>query len=136
MIRSEIIKSIKDLNLSVNDYVIISGASMVLQGIKDQTNDVDIAVTEKLYNELLNKYDCQFERNFLGNKVWYINNCINFSTNFYKMSKKDCIYVNEMPCQNISSIIELKKQLNREKDKIDLKLLQNFIIKNNKNSRQ
>ena len=59
MIRSEIIKSIKDLNLSVNDYVIISGASMVLQGIKDQTNDVDIAVTEKLYNELLNKYDCQ-----------------------------------------------------------------------------
>ncbi len=130
MIKSEIIKSIKNLNLSVDDYVVISGASMVLQGIKKQTRDVDIAVTKQLYDKLLKEYNCQFERNFLGNQVWYINGCVNFSTNFYEMSKKDCVFVDGVPCQNIESIIKLKKFLNREKDKSDIDLLQNFITNN------
>ncbi len=109
-------------NLPKNEYVIISGASMVLQGVKENTSDIDISVSEKLYDYLLKNYECKLEKILENNvRVWYLGD-INFSTNFYQTVEYENI--NGYQCQTIEDILKLKKKLNRGKDLNDIKLLE------------
>lgn len=109
-------------NLPKNEYVIISGASMVLQDVKENTSDIDISVSEKLYDYLLKNYECKLEKILENNvRVWYLGD-INFSTNFYQTVEYENI--NGYQCQTIEDILKLKKKLNRGKDLNDIKLLE------------
>lgn len=45
MNKDKIIEVLKKYNFDKNSYVVISGAAMTMLGIKDKTNDIDIAVT-------------------------------------------------------------------------------------------
>ena len=50
--KDDILKILTKYNFNPNDYIVISGASLVLQNIKEYTSDIDIAVSKKLYNKL------------------------------------------------------------------------------------
>ena len=125
--KSTILKILKEYNLDPNRYIILSGASLVLQDIKEYTSDIDIAVDNTLYNEILNKYSCTFEKYKDGYKIWYIDNIINFSNNLYTTTKYINIY--GYKAQSLDSILELKRTLNRPKDKRDISLILDY--KNN-----
>ena len=123
MNKDKIIEVLKKYNFDKNSYVVISGAAMTMLGIKDKTNDIDIAVTKDYYNYLIKNYKCEFEKiNFNNNKVYFIDNIINFGIDFYC----DPIYINNIPVQQINEIINLKKILNREKDKMDIELINKY----------
>lgn len=123
--KSIILKILKEYNLDPNRYIIISGASLVLQGIKEYTSDIDIAVDNTLYNEMLNKYTCTFEKYKDGYKIWYIDNIINFSNNLYTTTKYIEMY--GYKAQSLDSILELKRTLHRPKDKKDISLILNYL---------
>ena len=91
---------------------------MVLYGFKDETNDIDIAVTKEYMKELLKNYDCVIEN--METEAYMIDDIINFGTNFYSRKKE---YVEGFPVSSIDDLIELKRKLNRAKDKKDLKLI-------------
>ena len=77
MNKKDIIKILKEYKLDTNNFIVISGASMVLQGIKDTTSDIDIAVKKDYYNYLLKNYNCTFDKiNKYNNKVYFIDNVI------------------------------------------------------------
>ena len=119
--KNQIIDILKQYNFDSNKYIVISGAAMVLLEKKELTNDIDISVTKDYYEYLLNNYHCKLDKvNEAGNKVFLINDIINFSIDYYS---KDCVWINDIPIQTIEDIKKLKKHLNREKDKEDLKLL-------------
>lgn len=48
MNKQEIIDNLEKYNLDKNEYYILSGASLVLQNLKETTHDIDITVTKKL----------------------------------------------------------------------------------------
>ena len=48
MNRKEIIEKLKQYNFDKSNYIVISGAAMVLLGIKDKTSDIDIATTQDI----------------------------------------------------------------------------------------
>ena len=124
MNKEKIIQILNKYNLDKDEYIVISGACMVLYGIKEITNDIDISVTDKYYNYLLNNYDCIFERiNEFGEKVYFIDNIINFSRTYYSDNKN---YIDYIPVQAIDELIELKKYLNRDKDKIDIEKIMKY----------
>lgn len=131
--KDAIIETLKRYNFDPNSYVVISGAAMVLLGIKECTSDIDIAVTKEYQDYLLANYDCTFEKlNIFNNKVYFIDNIINFSVDYYSTNN---LFVDGIPVQNPEDIIKLKKHLNREKDKRDIDLIKNkglsvFMIKN------
>lgn len=109
-------------NFPKNEYVIISGASMVLQDVKENTSDIDISVSEKLYDYLLKNYECKLEKILENNvRVWYLGD-INFSTNFYQTVEYENI--NGYQCQTIEDILKLKRDLNRGKDLEDIRRLE------------
>ena len=125
MNKEEILKVLKKYNFDKDKYIVISGAAMVLLGIKEKTNDIDIAIKEEYYDYLLNNYSCTFERvNEHNNKIYFIDDVINFSSSYYK---SNFVLVDDIPVQTIEDILELKLYLNREKDKKDIELIKEFM---------
>lgn len=119
--KKQIIKILKKYNLDTNNYVVISGSAMVLLGIKNTTNDIDISVTKEYYDYLLSNYKCSFERiSENNNKVYFIDKTINFGIDYYTF---DYLKIDEIPVQKIEDIIKLKESLNREKDRKDVELI-------------
>ena len=124
MNKKDIINTLNKYNFDNNNYIVISGAAMVLYGIKDTTSDIDIAVSDKYYNYLLNKYRCTFDRiNEYNEKVYFIDNIINFARTYYTNNKE---YKNDIPVQSIEKLLELKQYLNRDKDKIDIEKIKKY----------
>ncbi len=130
MTKKDILYYLDKYNLDKNEFIIISGAALVLYGIKKETPDIDITTTKKLYNELLKKYNCILEKKCNGSDIYFIDNILNFSKNFYNMVEyKNYLGYN---VQTPESIIELKTMLNREKDKKDIKLTKMYIKEHQK----
>ena len=118
MKRNEIIKKLKKYNLDIKRYIVISGTAMVLHGIKEETPDIDISVTEDLEEELLEDYLAVLEHfNPDGPQAFIINDELNFGTTYYSNDKE---YIDGIPVQKINDILKLKLSLNRPKDKNDI----------------
>lgn len=125
MNKSQILEKLKKYNFDKNQYLVISSAAMVILGIKEETSDIDIAVTESYYKYLLKNKDCVFERvNEYGISCYLIDEIINFATTYYDINK---IFIEDIPVQQPKKILELKRSLNREKDKKDINLIKEFI---------
>ncbi len=132
MKRNEIIKELKKYNLDSKRYIVLSGAAMVLYGIKNETLDIDISVKESLEKELLNQYDAKIEKiNIDGTKVYIINSELNFGSNYYTDRKN---YIDNIPVQYVEDILSLKLMLNREKDKNDIELIKKYMKHKNSNN--
>lgn len=48
--------TIKSYNLKPGDYIVTCGAALVLHGVKDECNDIDITLTDETYDRLYKKY--------------------------------------------------------------------------------
>lgn len=127
--RKEILDILSEYNFNFDEYVVISSAALVLHGVKEVTKDIDISVTDDYYEYLEKNYECELERYDDKNDVniYYIDNIINFSTNYYSDSEDDFVIINGVKVQSIPAIIKLKETLNREKDIKDLKLIDKFL---------
>ena len=124
MNKEEIIEKLKEYNFDKNKYIVISGAAMVLLGIKDKTHDIDIAVKEDYKDYLVDNYNVTFDRmNEYNEPVYFIDNIVNFAVTYYTDIKE---YVSGIPVQNVNDILKLKKGLNREKDKTDIEKLEEY----------
>lgn len=123
MNKKEIIDYLNKYNFPSNEYLVISGAAMVMLGIKDKTNDIDIAVTEKLYDTLLGYDECIFETKDKNDDDVYFIDKLNFGKMYFS---NDRIYINNIPVQTTKQIKNLKIKLNRPKDRLDLELINNF----------
>lgn len=122
--KDNILKILKEYNFDSQDFIVISGAALVLQNVKEYTSDIDIATSNKLYNYLLKEYNCSFEKKIGNYDIWFIDDTINFSNNYYE--KTEYIELLGYKVQTIDSILNLKKQLNRSKDKKDIQYITNF----------
>ena len=83
---------------------------------------IDIAVSKDYYNYLLKKYNCTFDCiNKFKNRVYFIDNIINFSLSYYDSEYK---IIDDIKIQSLKSIKKLKESLKRDKDKKDINLIE------------
>lgn len=125
MNKKQILNTLKKYNLDTSKYIVISGASLVLQDIKEEATDIDIAVTKDYYEFLKNEYNCEIEKENDGVTVYYIDRVINFSTNYY--DEKEVIMYEGFRIQSLEGIRNLKRKLNREKDIKDINLINKYL---------
>ena len=128
MNKEELIKLIKTLKVSKEEFWILSSGALVLRGIYPDAGDLDIAVTNKGMEEL--KQNFNLIPKGLGN--------------FYKVTEDvECVCegnkeelefqperVGEFYVQNIYQYIDFLKNSTREKDKKRIPLVEEYI-KNN-----
>lgn len=61
MNKEELIKLIENLNLPKDEYYILSSGVLVLYGLRDLAGDLDLCVSEELFNSLKEKYNIKEE---------------------------------------------------------------------------
>lgn len=125
MNKKEVLKTLKEYELNKDEIIILSTAALVLKGIKENCNDIDIAVSEEYYKELFKyrpKLKCE--------KVYTIDDKIDFGTNYYdSKAERNNGYLIQTPLE----VLKLKEKLNRTKDKQDINLINNYLNVLNKN---
>ena len=126
MNKIELLETLEKYHLDKDKYVVLSTGSLVVQGIKDNARDIDIAVSEDYFKYLLENYECKLE--YAPRNAYEIDGIINFGPNYY--DTENVIYVNGIRFQNLKSVMELKKNLGREKDYNDIMLIENYLNKN------
>ena len=125
MNKETIINKINMLDLDKNDFYVLGSASLVLRGIIETANDIDLAITNETY--LKNK-----------SKMIYLGD--NHNSKWYKINEEIECCVEELSDEKVDSgepfnLINLKyyynnyiKDSNREKDKLKKVLIEKILF--------
>lgn len=132
----DIFKKLKELNFPIGEYVVVGSGILAALGIRE-ARDLDIAVSDKLLNDLLNNPIYKKETRY--NKLFLITDDVEIITQLnwedYTTKKEDAIktakIINEYPFLNIEETIKFKNALGREKDFNDIKALKAYLKKTN-----
>lgn len=124
MKKDELLKLIESLKIDKNEFWILSSGALVLRGIYDDAGDLDIAVTNKGLEELKKNYNLIRKEN-----GWYI---VNDEVECVCDGDKDKLkykpeYNGEYYLQNINEYYEYLKQSSRDKDKVRISIVENYI---------
>lgn len=124
MKKDELLKLIESLKIDKNEFWILSFGALVLRGIYDDAGDLDIAVTNKGLEELKKNYNLIRKEN-----GWYI---VNDEVECVCDGDKDKLkykpeYNGEYYLQNINEYYEYLKQSSRDKDKVRIPIVENYI---------
>lgn len=128
----DIFKKLAELNLPLGEYVLVGSGPLAARGIRE-ANDLDIAVTPKLFKQLLGSKRYQEVDGGNGklfseaDKVEIISK---LEWDDYPTSVAEAIktadIINGYPFLNIAETIKFKKALGREKDFRDIELLADY----------
>ena len=120
MKKIELINLIDSTGLDKNEFVVLSSSALVLRGIMDNAGDLDIAVTNNGLNHLKNKYDLIKKDN-----GWYkVTDDIECVLDNMEGKKE---LLGNYYIQDINNYLEFLKSSNRDKDKIRISLVEEYI---------
>ena len=116
MKKKDIFEKLNELELDKDKYLIIGGAALVCQGIKKETDDIDLSCSEEYYK------DINWETK-IGNFNSEIKNkdLFEIGPNFYKEEYDE---INGYHLMKLEDLLELVKLENRDKDKSIIKKLE------------
>lgn len=118
----DIRRRLAELALDTNEYRINAGGAMVLHGLREETHDLDIWCTKKLGDALAQRYDVQVlpdgARRFVPAPDVEI---------YENMLPGETVFLNGIPVAPLEDVLALKRQLNREKDRRDIAVLEAAI---------
>lgn len=128
MKKIELLNLLKELNFPKDEYYVLSGASLVLKGIKEEANDLDLCISAELFNQIKDKFNLTDERK---------NEC-----GFYKINDNLEIVVDKKEdfkmeigekynLEDLQTILDFKLKRNKPKDKDDIENIKKYLhIKN------
>jgi len=118
--KTELVRLIDSIGLDKDEFVVLSSGALVLRGIMDNAKDLDIAVTNKGLECLKDKY-----------------NLIKKDNDWYKVTNDiECVLDNmegkkellgNYYVQDINDYLEYLKSSNREKDKLRISMVEEYI---------
>lgn len=121
MKKEDILKELKELEkFNFKDFIVLSGASLVLQNIIEETKDIDISITKEDYEKL----DLKIEKGAFGIEIKTYKN---FDISFNLYDSINFITIEGYKCADIDSVYEIKKKLNRKKDEKIIKKLEEIL---------
>lgn len=121
--KDELINIINDLNLDIEDFTILSSGSLVLREIMDDAGDLDIAVNKQGFEKLQQRYQLKDK----GNNFYIVNDYVECVIDDMSGKRELC---GNYYLQDIIEYIDFLESSNREKDKIRLKLIKDYLKKN------
>ena len=118
----DIRRRLAELALDTNEYRINAGGAMVLHGLREETHDLDIWCTKKLGDALAQRFEVQVlpdgARRFVPAPDVEI---------YENMFPGETVFLNGIPVAPLEDVLALKRQLNREKDRRDIAVLEAAI---------
>ncbi len=130
----DIFKKLKELSFPEGEYVLVGSGPLAARGIRE-ANDLDIAVTDKLWKQL---YDSkQYKKIERYGKIFLTDENIDIikelSWEKYPTSVEEAIATADIiqgyPFLNIEETKKFKRALGREKDSKDIELLELYLTR-------
>ena len=123
MNKNELYRLVESLNIPVTEYCVLSGGSLVMHNIRENTNDLDIDITKKGFKAIETNFSPKLVDE--KKKLYKITDKIEcFVDNNFE---NDIEIIDGYPCQSLLSIYKLKKKLNREKDQDDIIAIEKIL---------
>lgn len=128
MNRQEILEQLKAFPYDRDEYWVITGSAMVIYGIREQAGDIDLGCSAKMA-DLLESDGYLFGRTKDGNRWFRVGKSIEI---FESWLFDSVIEINGFQVISLNGLIEMKKNIGREKDFRDVELIESFLneIKN------
>lgn len=123
MKKSDILRRLLELNFDPTQYWLITGAAMVLYGIRAETGDIDMGCTTALADMLeAQGYPCSkgedgSRKIILGDDVEIFENWLYDKVELYE----------NIPLLSPQGLMEMKRFLGREKDLNDIALIEAWL---------
>ena len=113
--------SLRRLNLPKTDFIILSGGSLLLRGLRETSADLDLCASKKLAKQI-NLYDAPKD----GEGLFVpFDNCQMMDS----FEKFDFDIVEGYQCETLESILAFKKRKRRSKDLKDIKVIEQYLKK-------
>ena len=128
MKKIELLNLLEKLNFSKDEYYVLSGASLVLRGIREEANDLDLCISEELFHQIKYKFNLTEEKkNEYG---------------FYKINDNLEIVVDKKEdfkmeigekynLEDLQTILNFKLKRNLSKDKNDIENIKKYLYQKN-----
>ncbi len=116
MNKVEVFEKLDKLDLDKNNCIIISGASLVVQDIIDDTSDVDLSCSKEYYNSI----EWPTKAGYFNTEIKY-KDCYEIGCNFFDEDK--IIIINGYKFMNLEACLDLKILENKKEDKKLIKKL-------------
>jgi len=131
----DIFEEVKNLNLPLGQYLVLGSGPMAARRIREY-KDIDILVTENLYEELVKQGWKTVEINGVNGKFKVLKNgkfevdkrlwCGDYKPDIEALIKNAEI-INGVPFLQLSELVKFKTALGREKDLKDIELIHNYL---------
>ena len=116
MNKVEVFEKLDKLDLDKNNYIIISGASLVVQDIIDDTSDIDLSCSKEYYNSI----EWPTKTGYFNTEIKY-KDCYEIGCDFFDEDK--IIIINGYKFMNLEACLDLKILENKKDDKKLIKKL-------------
>lgn len=130
----QLFRRVKELNLPSGKYTLFGSAPICVRGLKDCSHDIDIIVTEDIWNIYLKKDGWKLKRMDHGSEyLWnnYIELWKDWRPGIWDIEKliKEAEIIDGLPFVKLEYVIQWKKLLGREKDLHDIELIEKYLAK-------
>ncbi len=123
MNKREYINKLDELNLDKKRYCVISGGTMLLYGLKDSTEDVDIKIRPDYFEELKTKYN--FKKSPKYPYLYELDE--NTEVAVLDYSDEDVRYVDGYPVESLELQLKWMLEQNRPKDVEKIKVIKKYL---------
>ena len=120
MNKQDIINRLNSFPYSKDEYWVITGSAMVLYGIRENTHDIDMGCSSLMADQL-EKDRYVFTLTESGNRKFSIGEDIEIFENWLFDTIER---IDDIPVISLKGLIEMKKDLGREKDFRDIALIE------------
>jgi hypothetical protein len=130
----KLFQKLKELKLPLKEYAVFGSGPMGIRDLRE-INDIDIIITEKIFNEYLDKPEWKIRNVYKNNECFrrlINNNNIEMWRDWYtnwdveKMIQEAEI-IDNIPFVRLNYVVKWKNFLSREKDIEDVKLIEKFL---------
>ena len=123
MNKEEFLRIVDSLNFDKNEYCIIASGSMLMHGLTDYCNDVDLKVSKELFDELMNKYHMKQSERY--DYVYELSD--NIDVNCKNFNKDNIEIVDDYPVEKLEINLEWMIANNRDKDKEKIRIIKEYL---------
>lgn len=119
MNKQQFIDILEQLNLPKNEYVILSGGSLLMRGLRSETADLDLSASKSLA-EQLDLYHCPQDDH--GLYVPFENVQMKDDMEWFHFD-----LIEGYQCETLEDILQQKRSWNRPKDQKDIEVIEEVL---------
>ena len=124
MNKFELLNLLKELNFPKDEYYVLSGASLVLRGIREQAGDLDLCISKELFEEIKDTYKLtEDKKNACG--FYRINDNLEIVVNKKELFKMEI--GEQYNLEDLHTILNFKIKRNAPKDQKDIENIKKYL---------